>query len=60
MLRDERDRRAPWTPGSRRNPATERCLQTLADIRVGHVFDTTTLPVAVREVRNLLLAGSRS
>jgi glutamate dehydrogenase len=42
------------------NPATERCLQTLAEIRVGHVFDTTTLPVAVREVRNMLLAGSRS
>jgi glutamate dehydrogenase len=41
------------------NPATERCLQTLAEIRVGHVFDTTTLPVAVREVRNLLLASER-
>jgi glutamate dehydrogenase len=43
-----------------RNPASERCLQTLAEIRVGHVFDTTTLPVAVREVRNLLQAGARS
>jgi NAD-specific glutamate dehydrogenase len=43
-----------------RNPASERCMQTLAEIRVGHVFDTTTLPVAVREVRNLLQAGSRS
>jgi glutamate dehydrogenase len=42
------------------NPASERCLQTLAEIRVGHVFDTTTLPVAVREVRNLLSAGGRS
>jgi glutamate dehydrogenase len=41
------------------NPATERTLQTLAEIRVGHVFDTTTLPVAVREVRNLLLASER-
>jgi NAD-specific glutamate dehydrogenase len=39
------------------NPASERCLQTLAEIRVGHVFDTTTLPVAVREVRNMLPAG---
>jgi glutamate dehydrogenase len=36
------------------NPAAERCLETLADIRVGRVFDLTTLPVAVREVRNLL------
>jgi glutamate dehydrogenase len=42
------------------NPASERCLQTLAEIRVGRVFDTTTLPVAVREVRNLLGATSRS
>jgi glutamate dehydrogenase len=42
------------------NPASERTLQTLAEIRVGHVFDTTTLPVAVREVRNLLQAGART
>jgi hypothetical protein len=27
---------------------------------VGRVFDTTTLPVAVREVRNLLGAPSRT
>jgi glutamate dehydrogenase len=40
------------------NPAAERCMQTLAEIRVGHVFDTTTLPVAVREVRNMLRAGA--
>jgi glutamate dehydrogenase len=38
------------------NPAAERTLQTLADIRVGHVYDLTTLPVAVREVRNLIQA----
>jgi glutamate dehydrogenase len=36
------------------NPAVDRTLETLADIRVGRVFDLTTLPVAVREVRNLL------
>ena len=36
------------------NPAAERCLETLADIRVGRVYDMTTLPVAVREVRNLI------
>jgi glutamate dehydrogenase len=42
------------------NPATERTAQTLSEIRVGHVFDTTTLPVAVREVRNLLQAGARA
>ena len=36
------------------NPAAERCLQTLADVRVGRVYDLTTLPVVVREVRNLI------
>ncbi len=39
------------------NPASARTEKTLAEIRVGKVFDTTTLPVAVREVRNLLLAS---
>jgi NAD-specific glutamate dehydrogenase len=39
------------------NPAAERCLQTLTDIRVGRVYDLTTLPVAVREVRNLIQAS---
>jgi glutamate dehydrogenase len=38
------------------NPAAERCLETLADIRVGQTFNLTTLPVAVREVRNLMQA----
>jgi glutamate dehydrogenase len=36
------------------NTAVDRTLDTLADIRVGRVYDLTTLPVAVREVRNLL------
>ena len=36
------------------NPAGERFLQTVDDIRVGRVFDLTTLPVAIREARNLL------
>ena len=39
-----------------RQPGAERTLETLADIRVGHNYDLTTLPVAVREVRNLLNA----
>jgi len=42
-----------WVAGA---AAAERCLQTLADIRVGRVYDLTTLPVAVREVRNLIQA----
>jgi glutamate dehydrogenase len=36
------------------NPAGERYMQTLSDVRVGRVYDLTTLPVAVREARNLL------
>jgi glutamate dehydrogenase len=36
------------------NPAGERFLQTVDDIRVGRVFDLSTLPVAIREARNLL------
>jgi glutamate dehydrogenase len=43
-----------WIEG---NSAAGRTEKTLAEIRVGNVFDTTTLPVAVREVRNLLLAS---
>jgi len=36
------------------NPASERALQTLGDIRGGQSHDLTTLPVAVREMRNLI------
>jgi glutamate dehydrogenase len=43
-----------WVVG---NPAAERCLETLAEIRVERMFDLTTLPVAVREVRNLIQAS---
>ena len=32
----------------------ERCLATLADIRASRSYDTTTLPVALREVRALI------
>jgi glutamate dehydrogenase len=38
------------------NPASERYLVTLADVRLGRVYDLTTLPVVVREVRNLMQA----
>jgi glutamate dehydrogenase len=38
------------------NPGAERYLATLADVRLGRTFDLTTLPVAVREVRNLIQA----
>ncbi|MEA2407318.1 MAG: glutamate dehydrogenase [Thermoleophilaceae bacterium] len=36
------------------NPASERALQTLGDVRSGQSYDLTTLPVAVREMRNLI------
>jgi glutamate dehydrogenase len=35
------------------NPASERALQTLGDVRSGQSYDLTTLPVVVREMRNL-------
>ena len=34
--------------------AADRTLEILAEIRAGGTFDLTTLPVALREVRNLL------
>jgi glutamate dehydrogenase len=36
------------------NPGSSRTLQTLGDIRSGQSYDLTTLPVAVRELRNLI------
>ncbi len=44
---------------SRRNGAAiERCLGMLADIKASRMYDTTTLPVALREVRNLIRGGT--
>ena len=42
---------------SPRAHAVERCVGVLSDIRAAGVFDTTTLPVALREVRNLVGLG---
>jgi glutamate dehydrogenase len=42
------------------NPASERYMATLADVRVGRAYDLTTLPVVVRELRNLLQAPGAS
>jgi len=36
------------------NPASDRALQTIGDIRSGQSYDLTTLPVGVREMRNLI------
>jgi glutamate dehydrogenase len=44
----------------RNDDAIERCLGMLGDIKASRSYDTTTLPVALREVRNLIrgnLAG---
>jgi glutamate dehydrogenase len=42
---------------ARNAAAVERCLDTLADIRASRTYDTTTLPVALREVRALIRGG---
>jgi glutamate dehydrogenase len=42
---------------SERGPAVDRTLSTLADIRASRTYDTTTLPVALREVRTLIRGG---
>jgi glutamate dehydrogenase len=36
------------------NPVSERTVQTIGDIRSGQSYDLTTLPVAVREMRNMI------
>ncbi|HZU61854.1 MAG TPA: NAD-glutamate dehydrogenase domain-containing protein, partial [Solirubrobacteraceae bacterium] len=38
----------------RNQPSLERWLATLADIRASRTYDTTTLPVALRELRRLI------
>jgi glutamate dehydrogenase len=40
--------------------ALERTLATLADIRASRTYDTTTLPVGLREVRNLVRGRAAS
>jgi glutamate dehydrogenase len=37
--------------------ALARCRAMVADVRASRVYDTTTLPVALREVRNLIRAS---
>jgi glutamate dehydrogenase len=37
--------------------AVDRTLEILGEIRSGGTFDLTTLPVALREVRNLIARG---
>jgi glutamate dehydrogenase len=41
-----------WIDANR--PLVERCLGILSDIRAGETYDLTTLPVALRELRNLI------
>jgi glutamate dehydrogenase len=42
----------------RNEPAVERALSMVADVRASRSYDTTTLPVALREVRSLIRGGS--
>jgi len=45
-----------WIDANR--PLVERCLGILSDIRTGATYDFTTLPVALRELRNLIQAAA--
>ena len=47
---------AIWEAGH--GPAVQRCLSMIADIQASGIHDTTTLPVALREVRNLVRVPS--
>jgi glutamate dehydrogenase len=40
--------------------ALERCLRMLSDLKSARLYDTTTLPVALREIRNLIRGDSDS
>jgi glutamate dehydrogenase len=42
----------------RNETAVERCMAILSDINASRAYDTTTLPVALREVRNLIHADA--
>jgi glutamate dehydrogenase len=46
------DSLAAWMEANR--GAVERAQEILGEIRAGGAFDLTTLPVALREVRNLI------
>jgi hypothetical protein len=41
-----------WMSGNA--AALERCIGVLTDIRTSDTYDLTTLPVALRELRNLI------
>jgi glutamate dehydrogenase len=45
-----------WIDANR--PSVERCLDILNDIRIGGNYDLTTLPVALRELRNVIQAAA--
>jgi glutamate dehydrogenase len=42
----------------RNEASVERALSMVADVRASRSYDTTTLPVALREVRSLIRGGS--
>jgi glutamate dehydrogenase len=55
-LADADARLEAWIDANR--PLVERCLGILSDIRTGGTYDLTTLPVALRELRNLIQAAA--
>jgi glutamate dehydrogenase len=57
----EADAQASIDAWSGRNAeALERVLGMVADIRASRIYDYTTLPVALREIRSLLRGASRT
>ena len=53
-----RDQRGGCRLGEAHQTAVDRCLGMLADIQASRTYDTTTLPVALREIRNLVRGAS--
>jgi glutamate dehydrogenase len=48
------------TWSARNQDALERCLGMVADVRASRIYDNTTLPVALREIRGLLRGTTRA
>jgi glutamate dehydrogenase len=45
---------------ARNQAAVDRSVEMIADIKASRTYDTTTLPVAMREVRNLIRASGQA
>ena len=57
-VEDPEDAIDAWA--TRNAAALDRCLGVLADIRASRTYDTTTLPVALREIRALIRSAAEA